>query len=110
MRRASVVLLCLSGILNSMAAQESTPAIPKLPPAMQSAIDRIVEGKVAPVALKRLELQGGPSATGTCSVPLVEMRIDHPERFAMQRMAQIPRKDVMPRIQVPAPACEQSNR
>ncbi|HJY05602.1 MAG TPA: hypothetical protein VJ323_04755 [Bryobacteraceae bacterium] len=40
-----------------------------------------------------------------CSIPLREMRIDHPERFA-SRPAKFPgTRDEMPRTQGPAPVC-----
>lgn len=89
-----------------MAAQEAAPSVPKLPPAMQSAIDRIAKGNTAPAGLKRLE-KADPSAQGVCSVPLVEMRIDNPERFTVQRLKP-EATEPMSRLTVPAPPCEQN--
>jgi len=41
-----------------------------------------------------------------CAIPLREMRIDHPERFA-SRAAEFPgTRDPMPRAKVPAPICD----
>jgi hypothetical protein len=40
-----------------MAAQEAAPSVRKLPPAMQSAIERIAKGNTAPAGLKRLDSQ-----------------------------------------------------
>jgi hypothetical protein len=76
---------------------------------MQSAIDRIAKGNTAPTGLKRLDLQADSAAQGVCSVPLLEMRIDNPERFTVQRL-ELQANEAMPRIAVPAPPCERSSR
>jgi hypothetical protein len=76
---------------------------------MQSAIDRIAKGGTGAASPKRLELKADPSAQGVCSVPLVEMRIDNPERFTVQRL-QPEANEPMPRLAVPAPPCDQNKR
>jgi hypothetical protein len=48
---------------------------------------------------------GPVDSTAVCSIPLREMRIDHPERFA-SRKAELPGTlDEMPRTAGPAPVC-----
>jgi hypothetical protein len=109
MRLLLRVSVCFTVFLSTMAAQEAAQSAAKLPPAMQAAIDRIAKGGTAETGLKRTELQAHPSAQSVCSVPLLEMRIDNPERFTMQRL-QPKHNDLMPRLAVPAPPCDQNNR
>jgi hypothetical protein len=44
-----------------------------------------------------------------CSVPLLKLHVDHPEKFIMP-IARAPHKDPMPRSVAPAPPCENNNR
>jgi hypothetical protein len=107
--------------MNILAAADS-----KLSIAMQKALDRIAKGEPSVLALgtgRPIDTTGmdlrshavvlaaltAPPAAHVCSVPLLEMRIDHPERFTMLRAAPTATNDPMPPAIVPAPACEKDS-
>lgn len=92
-------------ILSPVCAQNAPPT--PLPPAMQSAIDRLAKGDG--VGKNSVVFQNAPPVE-TCSVPLLELQVDHPERFTVRTVppAAIDRR--MPRTQGPAPVCGQTAR
>ena len=115
------VVACLAVAVNILAAADS-----KLSIAMQKALDRIAKGEPGVLALgtgRPIDVTGmdlrphpvvlaaltAPPAEHVCSVPLLEMRIDHPERFTMLHAAPTATNDPMPRAIVPAPACEKDS-
>jgi hypothetical protein len=88
---------------------------------MRSAIDRLTKGNAGeehgfriqgPESKSFFLTPGNPEFRAdpvieTCSVALMEMHVDNPERFTM-RMAPSPvSEDRMPRARMPAPPCEQ---
>jgi hypothetical protein len=116
------VVACLAVAVNVLVAADS-----KLSIAMQKALDRIAKGEPGvvasgmrrPIDVTGMELRPhpvvlaaltAPSAEHVCSVPLLEMRIDHPERFTMLHTAATATNDPMPRAIVPAPAGEKDSR
>jgi hypothetical protein len=103
MGRLQTALLCFAGSLNLLVAQDPKPAAPKLPPAMEHALTRIAKGEPPP-----LEFRGRPPALANrvCSVPLLEVQVDHPQWFTVRRVAPPPSHDVMPNAVLPAPPCE----
>jgi hypothetical protein len=103
MDRPLQVFLITALVLAPLAAQDtSTPA--PLPAPLRSAIDRLVTGAlsspVSPVLLS------GDVAPAVCSVPLLEMHVDHPERFPMPAAQPFGADDAMPVTKGPAPSCE----
>jgi hypothetical protein len=94
-------------ILSPVYAQNAPSPAP-LPPAMQSAIDRLAKGGSA-IEEHTVVLQNRPGAN-ICSVPLVELRIDHPEQFSMRTAPPATTADPMPHTQGPAPPCDQTGR
>jgi hypothetical protein len=96
MRRWLKISLIAATILSPVYAQNAPSPAP-LPPAMQSAIDRLAKGGGA-IEEHRINLQNPPRAN-LCSVPLLEMHVDRPDRFSM-------------RTSLPGstPACEQTGR
>ncbi len=100
MARLAKILLFAAGVPGAIYAQTASP--PPLAPAMQSAIHRIIHGTPNPPPI---QLTGSPAA-GLCSVPLLEMRVEHPERFAI-KSAPAPRSgDAIPSVKGPAPSCK----
>jgi len=93
-----------------LCAQQASPA-PPLSPALQGAIDRIIHGNpppqvVPPGAL--LTPLGSPAAilpAPACSVPLTEMRIDHPEQYSLRTAPPPATNDPMPGSKGIAPPC-----
>ncbi|HLJ49168.1 MAG TPA: hypothetical protein VKU01_24305 [Bryobacteraceae bacterium] len=97
MKRAAV---CLALVMSCLAAQQ------KLPPAMRSALSRIAHGETAPTGLITARVENGVVPPSTvCSVPLREMRVDHPERFTML-VVPAPKNATIPQTGGPAPPCE----
>jgi hypothetical protein len=80
---------------------QDTNAPSALPPALQDAIHRIVTGKQQPPILQLR------AAAPACSVPLLEMHIDHPEQFTMRTAPSPTIADSMPRAHAPAPPCNE---
>jgi len=78
---------------------------------MRSAIDRLTKS----AALKKPQATlfvtptnpqfRNNSITEICSVPLIEMHIDNPERFTMLTVEPPANQDRMPLAQMPAPPC-----
>ncbi len=96
MKRIAVCLVLAAG---SLAAEQ------KLPPAMASALNRIAHGETAPIGLitpAADEVAAAPRPV--CSVPLLEMKIENPERFAMP-VVPAPKNVSMPQAAGPAPPC-----
>jgi hypothetical protein len=120
--------LLLWSVAILFAAQIQIAAAADLTPGLKAEIDRFAqmhsgitpEASKAPVANlplsmlapgARLDLPArgwwaDSKPTTMCAIPLREMRIDHPERFA-SRAAEFPgTRDPMPRAKVPAPVCD----
>jgi hypothetical protein len=102
MERLAKILLFAAAIPGAVFAQAASSQ-PPLPPAMQSAINRIVAGTPNPPAIQL----HNPPAAGACSIPLLEMRVDHPERFPIQTAPAPKTGDVMPSSQGPSPPCNE---
>jgi hypothetical protein len=73
---------------------------------MQSAIDRLAKGDV----LERRVVFQNPPLAATCSVPLLEMHVENPQRFTVRTVTPAAIDERMPHTQGPAPACEQGTR
>jgi hypothetical protein len=107
MRCVPKIVFFAATILSPVFAQ-SAASPPDLPPAMRSAIDRLLKG---PSVTGPKIVLGSPSAAALfspseiCSVPLLEMRIDHPEQFSMRTAPPHAVEDPMPRAHAPAPPC-----
>jgi hypothetical protein len=100
--RRPVKIICLAAAALISAYAQDAPAPAPLPPALQSALNRLALGiGNGPAA----EFRGNPRAT-TCSVPLLDMRIDHPEQFTMRTAPPLPVSDSMPHALAPAPPCD----
>ncbi len=111
-RRLQPVLVCLAGAMGTLGAQSLAPPAPKLPRSMEQALALIGRGEVRPGAgmgPTAVLLPGVPD-TGVCSVPLLEMQIDRPERFTMQTVKPSPQSDAMPVAALPAPPCDSAKR
>jgi hypothetical protein len=102
MRRLLKISLFAATILSPVYAQDAPSPAP-LPPAMQSAIDRLVKG--GGMEQHRVVLQN-PLQAEICSVPLLEMHVDRPDRFTMRTAPTPATGDRMPSTHGPAPACE----
>jgi hypothetical protein len=112
------VVACLAVAVNMLSGADS-----KLSIAMQKALDRIAKGEPGlmasgtgrPIDVTGMDLRPHPAVLSAlptshvCSVPLLEMRIDHPERFTMLHAAPTATNDPMPKAMVPAPACEKDS-
>jgi hypothetical protein len=112
MGRLFKICLCIAAALSSVAAQNASPPAP-LPPAMRSAIDRLTKGTAAGKRVFHFAAPTNPelrdkSLREICSVPLVEMHIDNPERFTMLTATPPAIQDRMPLAQMPAPPCERA--
>jgi len=103
MRRVRNVCLFAATILSPVFAQDASPPAP-LPPAMQSAIDRLAKGGVSGEEY-RVVLQNPPPANNVCSVPLLEMHVENRQRFTMQTVPAPAIDGRMPRVHGPAAAC-----
>jgi hypothetical protein len=58
------------------------------------------------LATRNWWVRPGPAASAAvCAIPLREMRIDHPQRFASRETELPGTLDEMPRPKVPAPVC-----
>lgn len=103
MRRLFTVCLFTAIGTSTVHAQQSSGANP-LPPAMQRAINRILAGTPNPPPV---QLHNPPPALAAraCSVPLLEMRVEHPERFPIGTTLVPKSGDPMPAAQAPAPPC-----
>ena len=101
MRRLHTLSLFAATILSPVYAQDTPPPAP-LPPAMQSAIDRMVKG----TPLRQVTLPIAPATV--CSVPLLAKHIDHPEWFTLRTAPPPAIDDRMPRAHAPAPPCDQA--
>ena len=100
MRRMKRAAVCLALVMSCLAAQQ------KLPPAMQSALSRIANGETTPIGLITPRVGNGVAPPSpVCSVPLLEMKIAHPERFTML-VVPAPKDATMPQTAGPAPPCE----
>ena len=106
----------------ALLAVEIQVAAAELPLGMKTGIERFAQthsgisagpakAPIANLPLSMLSARNwwvrpGPAdSTAVCSIPLREMPIDHPERFA-SREAELPGTlDEMPRIGGPAPVC-----
>lgn len=88
---------------------------------MQGAIDRIMNGdsgfgsrflgQVSPSVHRSaapVDLSGAIPVQGTCSIPLLEMRVNHAEQFTIRIAPPSVSVDPMPQAQPPAPACQSS--
>jgi len=104
MRRVLQISLLAAAILSPVYAQNAPSPAP-LPQAMQGAIDRIIAGDGQPHGLLR-----NPASSTICSVPLLEMHVDRPDRFSMRTTPPASTDDRMPSTRGPAPACEQTGR
>ena len=118
------VWICLAVALSALVAQDSKEAGPKLNPAIQRALDRIAKGETvfekggagawdqgaqstwARSMVTSLQQLQPPPAERACSVPLLEMQVEDPERFTMQRVPPPANNDRMPRAIAPAPPCD----
>jgi hypothetical protein len=95
-----------------LCAQQTLPT-PPLSPAMQGAIDRIIHGnpppQIVPPGARLTELAtNSPVLTlpaPVCSVPLLEMRVDHPEKFSLSTAPPPATNDPMPSTTGSAPPC-----
>lgn len=101
------VSLLAAALLGPLFAQDAPSPAP-LPQAMQNAIDRIAKGAAA--ADRRVNFRGTPpiqllSPAPVCSVPLLEMHVDHPEWFSIQTVTPPAIDSRMPRTTGPAPPC-----
>ncbi len=98
------LLVCFSATLTLLLAQNPATPDPKLPPAMQQALDRILKQQPNPVDFR----SAAPATTSTsvCSVPLIETHIDHPERFRMPQATAAPIHDSIDTAPMPAPPCQ----
>jgi hypothetical protein len=111
MRNFGPVALFIAFATASLAAQDSSS---KLAPPIQQALDRIAKGDswgqgaqstwarstVTAVQPPQFSLPPEP----VCSVPLIEMHVDKPQRFTIQQVAPPSTGDRMPMV-APAPAC-----
>ena len=98
MHRLLAISFFAATVLGSVYAQQTPP--PPLPPAMQSAINRMVKG----TPQQQVTLPTAPATV--CSVPLLAKHIDHPEWFTMRTAPPTATDDAMPRVRAPAPPCE----
>jgi hypothetical protein len=108
MRWLLSVPLLAATLLGPVYAQD-TPSPAPLPRAMQNAIDRIAKGAAA--TERPVIFRGAPpiqlsSPAPVCSVPLLGMHVDNPERFSIQTVAPPAIDSRMPRTTGPAPPCE----
>src|SRR5258708_2846561 len=112
--------LCLATAVGFLHAQNVSSPTP-LPPAMRGAIDRLVKRNAVDkngIGFQRPQatLFAAPtnpefldkSLAETCSVPLIEMHIDNPERFTMLTVPTPATQDRMPLAQMPAPPCDRA--
>src|SRR6266852_7286838 len=112
--------LCVASVLGSLHAQNVSSPTP-LPPAMRSAIDRLAKRNAVDKSGFRFQRsQATLFATPTnpefqdkshpeiCSVPLIEMHVDNPQRFAMLTVPPPATQDRMPLAQMTAPPCERT--
>ena len=110
-----LIKICLGEaiLLIPACAQQASPP-PPLSPAMQGAIDRIIHGNPPPQIIPsgaRLTELGANSPVPmppapVCSVPLLEMRVDHPEQFSLRTAPPPATNDLMPTSKGIAPPCE----
>jgi hypothetical protein len=87
-------------ILSPLCAQNTFPIQP-LPPAMQSAIDRMIKGTPQPQLMRPV------APTSVCAVPLLEMPMNHPDQFSMRTAPPPVTNDPMPNAHV-LPSCDQA--
>ena len=106
MRRLIAVAFWLTGMTNIVFAQYGEARDRKVPPALQSAIDRIAKDAVSPSMPKSIDLQAARSPRELCSVPLIEMRVDNPDRFTLRQLPSGAYPNRMPRAVLPAPPCD----
>jgi hypothetical protein len=111
MRRPLKIVLFAATILSPIYGQNESSTVP-LPPAMQSAIDRLIRDPA--VGERTVVFPSRPAAVllsqaEQCSVPLLEMR-ESPEQFTMRTAPPLEMDDPMPRAQVPAPPCQSAPR
>jgi hypothetical protein len=105
MRLRMSVLLSLAGVLSVANAQTPDPPQAKLPPAIERALERFAKDPTATAKMLETRAKLAPQPTA-CSVPLLEMRVDHPQWFAIRRIAPPRTRDAMPQAALPAPPCE----
>lgn len=114
MARLLEILLVAASVLCSAGAQNASSPAP-LPPAMRAAIDRLSAG-TQPTTIFLMPANNEPRVNAlpkVCSVPLLEMQIDHPERFTIRKVEPPAIHDALPLTGGPAPPCarvEPSNR
>ena len=105
--RSLAKFLMLAAVVLLPALAQDAPA--SLPPALQDAIHRIVSGN--PAATPVVQLPGTQAApAAVCSVPLLELHIDHPDRFAIRTLPSPSTGVPMPQAHPPAPACDTVSR
>jgi hypothetical protein len=72
---------------------------------MQAAVQRLSK-ILAAESLTAKRVFRLESSSQVCSVPLLEMRIDDPERLTAQKVPAPANVDPMPRAELPAPPCQ----
>ena len=111
--RWMLVAMFAAALIPAYAQQTASPPAP-LSPAMQGAIDRIIHGNPPPQIIPpgaRLTELGANSPVPippapVCSVPLLEMRVDHPEQFSLRTAPPPATNDPMPSSKGIAPPCQ----
>lgn len=106
MRHLVTAILWLAVLASNVLAQDPRAVIPRLPPALHSALDRIGKSATSPSMPKRLDVQSASSLRDTCSIPLLEMRIGNPERFTIKQSRVRGYENRMPLAPMPAPPCK----
>jgi len=74
---------------------------------MQAAVQRLSKILAAEslTTTKRI-FRAAETSSQVCSVPLLEMRIDDPERFTAQKIPAPANAEPTPRAELPAPPCK----
>lgn len=106
MRHLTVPLLLLAGAL-AADAQAPRPSPNGFPNPLQRAIDRLAKADLSKKAvIGPTFLDKSPPGGSVCSVPLLEMKVEHPERYTMRKVTPPGTEDRMPVGRFPASACE----
>ena len=105
MGRLLRVSLFAASALCSVSAQDAAP-VPPLPTPMQAAVKRLSKILAAQSLITTKPATQVESFSKVCSVPLLEMRIDDPDRFTAPRIPGPTNVDPMPRAELPAPPCK----
>src|ERR1700722_18546794 len=113
MRRPLKIVLFAATVLSPLYGQDGSSAA-SLPPAMQSAINRLIKGpspEDRPLLLpSRSTAAALLSQAETCSVPLLEMRVNGPEQFTVRTVPPPATEDHMRIARAPAPPCPSGPR